>query len=106
MAGGTAAATLGFSPLFVGDASATLIPGPGGVPPGGFSPLFVGDASATGALVLDPCTGYGFQSPLRRGCFCNADCLEGLDYRIEVSVPSSSGMLLQRAPGPRLPLVH
>ena len=58
-------------------------------------PVFVGDASATERHELFQQSYHRVQSPLRRGCSCNYQFCYDRVGALLVSVPSSSGMLLQ-----------
>ncbi len=65
-----------------------------------FSPLFIGEYSATLSCQCDACKRYIFQSPLHRGILCNqkrGSRRSGVGGAL--SVPSSSGNTLQRQPG-------
>src|SRR5581483_10839172 len=61
-----------------------------------FSPLFIGEYSATDESASELNNLPTFQSPLHRGILCNAHCGCRLDRRQSLSVPSSSGNTLQR----------
>jgi len=85
----------GFSPLFVGDASSTRSIDPGDRRLDAFqSPLRRGCFFNRKRASYQE-KGIEFQSPLRRGCFFNSVPPMVLRPGADVSVPSSSGMLLQ-----------
>jgi len=86
----------GFSPLFIGELSSTLLVTSFGYGSLCFSPLFIGELSST-ALACPARVRRGvFQSPLHRGTLFNPAAVQASLPESDVSVPSSSGNSLQR----------
>src|SRR5581483_4180904 len=111
-----------FSPLFIGEGTSTCVPPPGWAPrtffqsplhrgryfngashrmrrqvaADTFSPLFIGEGTSTVIKGCAVAIERIFQSPLHRGRYFNWCSYTSRRLRDELSVPSSSGKVLQQ----------